>query len=65
MTRQGRTVLIEVWDPSEAVPDRRRQSVERVDGRGLLLVEACSKDWGWRLEEHGGKTMDLLGLSLK
>ena len=26
-------------------------------GRGLLLVEACSKDWGWRLEEHGGKTV--------
>jgi hypothetical protein len=57
LTRQGRTVLIEVWDSSEACPDRRRQSVERVDGRGLLLVEACSKDWGWRLEEHGGKTV--------
>ena len=57
VTRQGRTVLIEVWDPGEAVPDRRRRSVERVDGRGLLLVEACSKDWGWRLEEHGGKTV--------
>ena len=57
LSRQGRTVLIEVWDPSEATPDRRRQSVERADGRGLLLVEACSKDWGWRLEEHGGKTV--------
>ena len=57
LSRQGRTVLIEVWDPSEAVPDRRQQSAERVDGRGLLLVEACSKDWGWRLEEHGGKTV--------
>jgi hypothetical protein len=57
LSRQGRTVLIEVWDSSEARPDRRRQSVERVDGRGLLLVEACSKDWGWRLEDHGGKTV--------
>jgi hypothetical protein len=28
-----------------------------VDGRGLLLVAACSKDWGWRLEEQGGKTV--------
>jgi hypothetical protein len=28
-----------------------------VDGRGLLLVEACSKDWGWRLEDQGGKTV--------
>jgi hypothetical protein len=57
VSRQGGTVLIEVWDTSEACPDRRRQSVERVDGRGLLLVEACSKDWGWRLEEQGGKTV--------
>jgi hypothetical protein len=55
--RQGGTVLIEVWDSSEAAPDRQQQSVERVDGRGLLLVEACSKEWGWRLEQRGGKTV--------
>jgi hypothetical protein len=53
---QASAVLIEVWDSSEAAPDRQRQSVDRVDGRGLLLVEACSRDWGWRLEERGGKT---------
>lgn len=57
LVRQGRSVLIEVHDHSEAAPDRRRRSVDRVDGRGLLLVEACAKDWGWRLEEHGGKTV--------
>jgi hypothetical protein len=57
LTRQGGTVLIEVWDTSEALPDRRRRSVDRVDGRGLLLVEGCSKDWGWRLEDQGGKTV--------
>jgi hypothetical protein len=57
VSRQGGTVLIEVWDPSEAAPDRRRRSIDRVDGRGLLLVDACSKDWGWRLEETGGKTV--------
>lgn len=50
-------VLIEVWDGSEAPPDPRRRPVDRVDGRGLLLVEACSKDWGWRLEDQGGKTV--------
>jgi hypothetical protein len=54
---QGDTVLIEVSDSSEASPDPQRQSLNRVDGRGLLLVEACSKDWGWRLEDHGGKTV--------
>jgi hypothetical protein len=51
------TVMIEVSDGSEASPDRQRRSFDRVDGRGLLLVEACSKDWGWRLEDQGGKTV--------
>ena len=50
-------VLIEVSDGSEAGPERQRCSVERVDGRGLVLVEACSKDWGWRWEKTGGKTI--------
>jgi hypothetical protein len=54
---QGDTVLIEVSDSSEASPDPQEQSLHRVDGRGLLLVEACSKDWGWRLEDRGGKTV--------
>ncbi|MFB9831027.1 ATP-binding protein [Actinoallomurus acaciae] len=57
VSQQAGTVLIEVWDSSEAAPDRQQESVDRVDGRGLLLVEACSKDWGWRLEDHGGKTV--------
>jgi hypothetical protein len=57
ISRQDWSVLVEVWDTSEAVPDRQSRSVDRVDGRGLLLVEACSKEWGWRLEEHGGKTV--------
>jgi hypothetical protein len=54
---QGDAVLIEVSDNSEASPDRQRPTVDRVDGRGLLLVEACAKDWGWRLEDQGGKTI--------
>ncbi|MDN3351572.1 ATP-binding protein [Actinomadura sp. DC4] len=57
LSQQGGGVLIEVRDSSEAPPDRRRPSSERVDGRGLLLVEACAKDWGWRLEDQGGKTI--------
>ncbi|WP_285631645.1 ATP-binding protein [Actinoallomurus iriomotensis] len=57
LTRQSGAVLIEVSDSSEAAPERQRHSFDRVDGRGLLLVEACSKDWGWRLETTGGKTV--------
>lgn len=57
LSRQDGTVLVEVSDSSEATPDRQRRSFDRVDGRGLLLVEGCSKDWGWRLESQGGKTV--------
>ena len=51
------SVLIEVSDTSEASPERQPHSVDRVDGRGLLLVEGCSKDWGWHQEQAGGKTV--------
>jgi hypothetical protein len=57
LSRRDGAVLVEVWDSGEAAPDPRRRSVDRVDGRGLLLVEACSKEWGWRFEERGGKTV--------
>ncbi|WP_433184088.1 ATP-binding protein [Actinoallomurus sp. CA-150999] len=57
LSRQGEAVLIEVADNSEASPDRRSLALDRVDGRGLLLVAACSKDWGWKLDEQGGKTV--------
>ncbi|MGI5233743.1 ATP-binding protein [Actinoallomurus sp. CA-142502] len=57
LSRQAGGVLVEVSDSSEAAPERQRCSFDRVDGRGLLLVEACSKDWGWRLEATGGKTV--------
>jgi hypothetical protein len=57
LSRQGEAVLIEVRDNSEAWPDRRSPALDRVDGRGLLLVAACSKDWGWTLDEQGGKTV--------
>lgn len=54
-------VLVEVSDGSEAPPERRQCSVDRVDGRGLLLVEALSKDWGWRLDEAGKTVWALVG----
>jgi hypothetical protein len=50
-------VLVEIWDSSEATPDRQPPSADRIDGRGLFLVQAISKDWGWRLEDQGGKTV--------
>ena len=57
VSRQDGAVLIEVSDSSEASPDPQQRSLDRVDGRGLLLVQAYAKDWGWRLDEAGGKTV--------
>lgn len=57
LSRNDGNVLIEVTDNSEASPERQQRSADRVDGRGLLLVEGCSKDWGWRLDETGRKTV--------
>jgi len=50
---------IEVWDDvpvSYGVPVRRVAASEDEPGRGLELVGALSKDWGWeRVPGHGAK----------
>jgi hypothetical protein len=40
-------VLMVVWDACPQLPVRADASSEAEDGRGLLLVEAVSDDWGW------------------
>jgi anti-sigma regulatory factor (Ser/Thr protein kinase) len=40
-------VLILVWDASSQPPVRMNTSSEDENGRGLLLVEAISEQWGW------------------
>jgi len=39
-------VFIRVWDGSKQMPVRRDTDLDSESGRGLLLVEALSKDWG-------------------
>jgi hypothetical protein len=41
-----RRVLIQVWDRCQWKPQRRQPQVEAESGRGLLLVEALSSEWG-------------------
>jgi anti-sigma regulatory factor (Ser/Thr protein kinase) len=48
-------VLIEVWDASETPPLRRTASDEDETGRGLILVQALSKEWGCEVLRTGGK----------
>jgi anti-sigma regulatory factor (Ser/Thr protein kinase) len=49
------TLLIEVWDVSSTPPLRRMASETDETGRGLLLVQALSKEWGCEVLETGGK----------
>ncbi len=44
-------VLILVWDASRQSPVRMDTSDEAENGRGLILVEAISEQWGWYVRE--------------
>jgi anti-sigma regulatory factor (Ser/Thr protein kinase) len=52
---RSRALRIEVWDTSSRPPLRRRAAEEDEGGRGLLLVQALSKEWGCDVLEAGGK----------
>lgn len=40
-------ITVLVWDPSPQPPERTPIDDEAESGRGLLLVEAVSRRWGW------------------
>ena len=42
----GRCVAIQVWDGSSEMPLRRDADADSESGRGLLLVESLSTEWG-------------------
>ena len=39
-------ILVQVWDGNQRRPEPRRPGLEAENGRGLLLVEALSREWG-------------------
>ena len=41
-----RTVLIQVWDTDQRMPVRQTPGPMAEGGRGLMLVEQLSTDWG-------------------
>jgi len=56
LTSDGRSVLIQVWDGDRHHPVRRDPGPDAEAGRGLLLIETLSTQWGWYvLDEQGGK----------
>ncbi|MBO0835878.1 MAG: ATP-binding protein [Actinobacteria bacterium] len=54
----GRQVLILTWDASPDPPQIARPAADAENGRGLILVEALSKQWGWYFAAGlGGKVI--------
>jgi anti-sigma regulatory factor (Ser/Thr protein kinase) len=41
-----RRVLVQVWDGCPSKPQRQRPGSDLESGRGLLLIEALSTEWG-------------------
>jgi anti-sigma regulatory factor (Ser/Thr protein kinase) len=53
-------VVVLVWDASPRPPERMDVSDDAENGRGLLLVDAVSRQWGWYFprEEDGTPAWD-------
>jgi anti-sigma regulatory factor (Ser/Thr protein kinase) len=47
LTSDRRSVLIQVWDGDHRPPLRRDVGPDAEAGRGLLLIETLSAQWGW------------------
>lgn len=39
-------VLVQVWDGDHHMPERQAAALDDENGRGLLLVEKLSEEWG-------------------
>jgi len=50
-------LVIEVWDVSAGLPVKRDPSEDEPDGRGLMLIEALSSEWGAGKGPQGAKVV--------
>jgi len=58
LVSDGQQVLVLVWDASLDPPEITSSAADADGGRGLLLVEALSTQWGWYpATELGGKAV--------
>lgn len=57
IARTGSTVVCAVTDPSSTPPSRRPLEYLADTGRGLLIVDALSSQWGYAASAPAGKTV--------
>lgn len=53
----GSTLFVEVWDGTTKMPGQRSSDIEDEGGRGLLLVDKYSDQWGASPGVLGGKVV--------
>lgn len=52
------SVLVQVWDANDQTPERKEPDLASVGGRGLLLVEMLSAEWGtYKPDQSSGKVV--------
>ena len=47
------SIVIRVWDGSDGMPVRQEAGPGDDSGRGLMIIDALSVDWGSYSEENG------------
>jgi anti-sigma regulatory factor (Ser/Thr protein kinase) len=57
VTSDGESLVIRVWDASDDMPVRQEAGPGDDSGRGLMIIDALSADWGCYREPDGGKTV--------
>lgn len=53
VSREAGKLCLEIWDPSDEIPEPRHAGVEDTAGRGLAMVEALCESFEWRRDGHG------------
>ncbi|WP_173095477.1 ATP-binding protein [Actinomadura verrucosospora] len=51
-----KTAMVEVWDDNPDGPVEAPRDMQAESGRGLFIVGALSRSWGWRPTEEGKVT---------
>lgn len=53
LSTDGLATLVEVWDENFRLPEPTEASMDEESGRGLMLVDALTEQWGWDLSHSG------------